>query len=307
MRVTAQILFIGGLLLAGEAERRNPPPQDIRGLIAYMAKDDFAGKVACEKLVEIGEPAVDALLEALNSRVPRVRYWSAAAVARIADERAYKPLIETLRKDPNALVRATIVWHLRHFKKEEVYDIAVERLRDKNKFVRYWAMKVLEADGRKDKLPEIVKLTKHSDRDTRHDALVIAVRLGGNAELPLIREMALKDPDPQVRAGALRSLTTLPEKTPEILDIMILALKDPVPEVQEVSARLLAKGTNQSFGFDPSRPKEKQLEAIAKWRKWYEENKNKLKWSKEKRRFVTPEEESKLESPERRTKGDSHL
>jgi len=263
-------------------------PQDIPGLIEYMARSDVAGKEASERLGKLGAPAVEPLIAALKHKEPRVRYWGAAALCQIGDERAYKPLLQTLRSDPNPLVRSTILWQLQKFKKDEVYDLAFEYLNDPDKMVRFWAMRVLVNGNRTDKLPMILRLTRDKDAAVRHDALVAAVELGGNTQLELIRKMAASDSDPEVRAGALRCLTLLPEKTAEILAIMINSLQDPDPNVQTVAATLLAKGTNQSFGFDPSRPPERK--AVAKWQKWYETNKANLKWDNQKRRFVLPNE-----------------
>jgi len=45
--------------------------------------------------------AVDALIRALTSEEPWVSFWAAAALGRIGDRRAVRPLIETLEKKPN--------------------------------------------------------------------------------------------------------------------------------------------------------------------------------------------------------------
>ena len=124
----------------------------------------------------------------------------------------------------------------------------------------------------------------------RNDALVAAVKLGGNGQFPLIQQMAADDPDPQVREGALRCLTLLPEKKPEILVVMIHALADQSRDVQAAAAQLLAKGANQSFGFDPGRSPAERAGAVARWQQWFEQNKERLHWSEEKRRFLLPGE-----------------
>jgi len=267
-------------------------PGDVNGLVAHMARDDYAGQEACEALVKLGTNAVPDLLPALKFPQARVRYWSAAALARIGDERAFGPLTATLKQDRSAIVRSTILWHLPNFKtrQTEAYELAAKSLADPEPMVRGWAIKTLEHGRQTNQLQEIVALTGDQDAEVRHDALAAAVRLGGNAQLPLIEKLATSDADPQVRAGALRCLTLLAEKKPAILAVMIAALNDKSPDVQTTAAKLLAKGANQSFGFDPSRPPDERARAVAKWREWYAQNKEQLRWSDEKRRFMLPDE-----------------
>lgn len=277
--------LISALLLAV-----TPLPADVPGLIAHMARDDYAGQAACDQLVKTGKSVVPELLPALQHTMPRVRYWAAAALCRLADERAYQPLLTALREDKHPIVRATILWQLQHFNKPEQFDLAVQHLADPDPFVRGWALKVLDHGQRREQLPAIRGLTQDKDAGVRHDALVAVVKLGGNAELPLIQKLATDDTDPQVRAGALRCLTLLPEKKAEILAVMIRCLSDPHTDVQAAAAQLLAKGANQSFGFDPARPARERERAAAQWQKWYEQNQTRLRWDNAKRRFVLPDE-----------------
>jgi hypothetical protein len=268
-----------------------PLPADVAGLVASMARDDFAGQAACEQLVKMGKTAVPDLLPALQHQTPRVRYWSAAALCRIADDRAWQPLVTALRDDPSPVVRSTILWHLQHFSKNEVYGLAAERLADPDPLVRGWALKTLAHGRQRDRLAMVIQRTNDKEPGVRHDALVAAVELGGNTQLSLIQKMAGDDPDPQVREGALRCLTLLPAKSPVILAVMIRGLADKDPDVQAAAARLLAKGTNQSFGFDPARLPAERARVVAAWQQWFEQNKDRLRWSDEKRRFVLPGEE----------------
>ena len=277
-------LILGVTMLGAAATTKLP--SDAKGLVEYMGRDDFAGRAACEELVNLGKAAVPELLGALQNREPWVRYWSASALCRIGEERAYKPLVELLRNDPNPVVRSTVLWHLQHFKKEEVFELAVQSLGDGDGMVRSWALKVLEEGKQSARLPEVLKLLKDKEPGVRHDALMTAVKLGGNSQFALVKKLAADDPDAEVRAGALRCLTLLTEKKAEIVAVMIRALSDASPDVQGTAARLLGKGTNQSFGFDPSLPAAEREKAIAQWQEWYEARKNRLRWNEEKHRFV---------------------
>ena len=279
------MIALTAIVVAAALTATNAPPTDVPGLVRSMARDDFAGQAAADELVKRGKGVVTELLPALKDPAPRVRYWSAAALCRLADERAYQPLLDTLRTDKHPIVRATILWHLQHFKRDEVFDLAARHLNDADPLLRGWAVKVLANGQRRDRLADIVALTTDKDPGVRNDALVAAVQLAGNAQFDLIKQVATTDSDPQVREGALRCLTLLPEKKPEIVGVMIRALGDPSRDVQTAAATLLAKGTNQSFGFDPARPAKERDHAIAQWQKWYEQNQSTLRWDDKLRRF----------------------
>ncbi len=282
-------MALTAIVVAATLAATNAPPAklptDVPGLVQHMARDDFAGQAAADELVKRGKNVVTELLPALKDPAPRVRYWSAAALCRMADERAYQPLLDTLRTDTHPIVRATILWHLQHFKKDETFELARQHLNDADPLLRGWAIKVLANGQRRDRLADIVALTTDKDPGVRNDALVAAVQLAGNGQFALIKQVATTDSDPQVREGALRCLTLLPEKKPEIIGLMIRALADPSPDVQTVAATLLAKGTNQSFGFDPARPAREREHAIAQWQKWYEANQSRLHWDAKLHRF----------------------
>jgi HEAT repeat protein len=55
---------------------------------------------------------VEALIQALEDRNPRVRGSVCWAFAKIKDERATEPLIEVLKKDADSNVRSTAAWGL---------------------------------------------------------------------------------------------------------------------------------------------------------------------------------------------------
>ena len=283
------MIALPAIVVAATLAATNPPPTplptDVPGLLRHMARDDAAGQEAATALVERGRGLVPELLPDLHDPSPRVRYWTAAALCRLADERAYQPLRDALRTDKHPIVRATILWHLQKYGKEEVFDLARQHLNDADPLLRGWAIKVLANGQRRDQLADIVALTTDNAPAVRLDALVAAVQLAGNAQFDLIQRLATTDPDAQVREGALRCLTSLPEKKPAIIAVLIRALADPSPAVQAAAATLLAKGTNQSFGFDPQRPARERSHAIALWQQWYEQNQSRLRWDDKLRRF----------------------
>jgi HEAT repeat protein len=286
---TAAIAFLV-LLLASVATSQDEPKEDVQTrvaeLIASMEESDYAGKAATEKLVAIGEPAVGQLLIALEHPKPRVRYWSAAAVARIGDERAFGPLVQLVRSDENTLVRSTALYYLKHYPRKQVWDLAIEMLDDENPDVRGWAIRLLSEQGRKEAVPKLRELAlAHREFKTRYDAMVAVVKLLDDQSLDMLRTIREKDHEVTLRKGALSCLTILERKEPVILTLMIDALEDADAEVREFAAMLLRKGTNQEFPFEPSGGEEARAEAVKYWRRWYEANREKLTWDEAKRRF----------------------
>jgi HEAT repeat protein len=243
--------------------------RQVSELIASMEKSDYAGQAAADKLVEIGKPAVEQLLMALKHPKPRVRYWSAAAAARIGDERAFQPLVSLVKADPNNLVRATALWYLQHYPRKEVWDLAMELLDDPDRSMRGWAIKLLSTKNRKEALPKLKTLTKHADYTTRYDAMVAVVNLLDDEAIELLRTILRTDDHETVRKGALSSLTILKRKPAVILTVLIDGLEDPSEDVREFAAKLLRKGTNQTFHFEASGGREARAAAVKAVRYWY--------------------------------------
>ncbi len=100
---------------------------------------------ALDKIVEIGAPAVDPLIEALRSEYDPVARWvSAEALGRIGDGRAVNPLIATLAHDGHPDVR----WHaadaLGTLGDGRAIEGLTAALTDKDSWVRDFAKKSLE-------------------------------------------------------------------------------------------------------------------------------------------------------------------
>ena len=112
------IILIGILLMSGCGEfgiqgpRQNvddtPPDieelksnQDVKGLIkalGYKSEDYLIPNNAAFALVEIGEPAVEPLIEALKNENSQVRNIAVDSLIKIGDTRAIEPLIGVLNK-----------------------------------------------------------------------------------------------------------------------------------------------------------------------------------------------------------------
>ena len=277
-------LLLAPVLRAGEPASPASSRSRIAELIRSMERSDLAGQKACRELIALGKPAVESLLQALKSPVPRVRYWSVAALGRIGEKRAIEPLVQLLQADPDPLVRSTVVWYLQFFQDDRVWPIVVGALRDRNRMVRGWAIRSLEENHRPEAEAELRKLLQHPDAHTRYDALAALIRVLKSGHQEVIRSM-MKDREPLVRTGALRCLTLLEEKRPEILEPMIEALLDEDRGVRATAARLLRKGANQSFGYNAEAPPPVLRSVAARWRAWYRAHKDQIVWNEQTRRF----------------------
>lgn len=100
---------------------------------------------ALDKIVEIGPPAVEHLIEALRTDYDPIARWaSVEALGRIGDLRALDPLIARLANDSHADVR----WHaadsLGTMGDEKAIPALTAALKDQDKWVRDFAKASLE-------------------------------------------------------------------------------------------------------------------------------------------------------------------
>ena len=113
-------------------------PSNLEQEIAYLfARQGWDG------LVEIGSPAVDVLIEALNDRDKDVRRAAAQALGEVGDRKAAAPLIEVLRGDESSYVREAAAKALGQIDDPRAIDALTEALEDRDRDVRLAAAEVL--------------------------------------------------------------------------------------------------------------------------------------------------------------------
>ena len=282
----APCIFVIVLLSAPAAFAQDAAiDREVADLIESMAASDYAGKAAVDKLVKIGKPAVEPLIAALKDPRRRVRYWSAAAAGRIADERAYPPLVDMAKLDKDAFCRATAIWYLQHFPRQAVWDLAIDALKDPDGTVRGYAILLLKQRGRTEAVPKLKEAMKHPDYKTRYDAMVAVTTLSPTDVTEMLRGVLRSDENREVRVGAMKCLTIRTEKPPAILTVLIDGLEDRDADVRTAAAALLRRGTTQEFPFDPEGDRQDRAVAVRNWRRWYDAQKDRLYWDDAKRRF----------------------
>jgi len=107
-------------------------------------------------------------------------------------------------------------------------------------------------------------------------------------QFAFIADVLKKEKNPEVIVGALSCLTRLRTMTPKALKVFVDSLESPHEDVRRTANRLLLKGANEDFGFQPTESAVQRAAAIGKWREWYAATGSRLRWNSSKRRFEPP-------------------
>jgi HEAT repeat protein len=148
---------------------------------------------------EIGTPAVDLLIDALEDQDSHIRSAAADALGEIRDERAILPLIESLG-DPARDVRRYAASALGRIGNPEAVSALVELLSDQDSGVGGSAQSALESIGPPG-LDAVRAAVSHSDARARERALSLLDRFHDTKTIPLAQS-CLSDPDAAVRTRA---------------------------------------------------------------------------------------------------------
>jgi len=292
--VAVIVVFTAAAGFAAEPEKPKPPRySDIPQLLKQMEKSNEVACSASKRLELAPDMAFDGLMDLLGSKKPFARWWAASLLAKTKNARALKPIALLCSADPDAMVRSVAVWSLSTYTDESAWEAIVKALQDKDQSVRGWAMKAITEHQYKKALPEVRKLLKHGNKWTRLDAVVTVFFVIESGRLEFLREILRKEKDVDNLVGALSCLTRLPEMTPDVMGVFITQLSSPYEKVRKFANTLLVKGADEDFGFVADGPGLERINAVQKWRNWYDENKKRLKWDPIKRKFYIPGSENK--------------
>ncbi|HUT37002.1 MAG TPA: HEAT repeat domain-containing protein [Planctomycetota bacterium] len=308
--------------LAGEPAAKGDQTARIAKLCKELGETEYGSQGACEQLIQIGSPAVPALIEALKDHRPQARWWAVAALCNLAPEEGYPAVVKVLESDPNPLVRSTAVYYLRHYRnkaKKDIWPEVEKALADKDPEVGRWALRLMveegypEVDKRlreilaggssalrsyalshirdmgdkgKAYMPLVRQLLSAEEPRIRYDAVATVVALMDSGQLDFLRETFRKDKDPAVKECALRCITVIPTPPVECFELFVEGMQSGDEKVRDTAHKLVVKAFKQYFGFGAKLPLPMREAALRKWQDWYAQNRAKLEWHPDLRKFL---------------------
>ena len=161
--------------------------KNFKGLIgALKYKDSSVRKEAIEALVDIGKPAVEPLIDALNDKDINIQLLAVESLGKIGDERAIEPLIKAF-KDGMSLVRSAAVVALRKFKDTRAVETIIKALKDSYSDVQINAAWSLAALKDTMAVEPLIENLKDRDSEVRKAAAYALGEIGDSRAVePLI-------------------------------------------------------------------------------------------------------------------------
>ena len=227
--------FTSPLLLSRNAAAQNlsaskANPKEIASLIEKLkTNDERELDAAIEKLGEIGEPAIPALMAALQDKNLQVRRSAAEVLKQIG--RPAIPALAKALKNSDANVRSSAASALGRIGAEAQTALPqlVPLLKDSDAKVRSSAASALgsRSGEAKTALPQLVPLLKDSDANVRHSAASALGGIGAEAKTALLQIVPLlKDSDPNVRYSAALALGSIGAEAKTAVPQLVPLLKD---------------------------------------------------------------------------------
>ncbi len=210
------------------------PPSE---LVRMLSSDNFFERQkAAWKLIEMGESAVESLIEALeNEENSQVRFKSAWALGEIHDSRALDVLVRALLEDEDETVREWSAAALESIgDPRAVSELALALKSDSNKGVRHRATLALVAFQASE---TFLELLDEPDVATRQMAIVGLGRLKCQEALEKVGDQ-IEDEDTELRRRAAWYLGEI--GTSKAKDFLKPALKDESHVVRMAAVKSLA-------------------------------------------------------------------
>jgi len=242
--------FTSPLLLTRNAAAQNltaskANPKEIASLIEKLkTNDERELDAAIKKLGKIGEPAIPALMKALQDKNLLVRRSAAEALKQIG--RPAIPALAKALKNSDANVRTMAAGALGSIGAEAKTALPqlVPLLQDSDADVRSNAAEALGGIGAEAKtaLPQLVPLLKDSDADVRSNAAEALGRIGAEAKTALPQLVPLlQDSAPKVRSSVAEALGRIGAEAKTALPQLVSLLQDSHPKVRSSAAFALGK------------------------------------------------------------------
>jgi hypothetical protein len=237
-----------GLSAGAIAERLHLPRQEVETYLDsryQLPPSPTLGRLPVEILTEVGKPAVDSLVEALDADDSLIRRQAADALGRIGDPRAVEPLIATLQ-DQDPLIRDHAVQALGRIKDPRAVAplVAILNNREQQAYVRMDAAEALGAIGDRSAFePLILALLDNYWGVRSRAALALGKLKDPRAMGSLIG--ALQDKEASVRGSAAEALGIMGDG--RAVKPLIAALEDTDRSVRKKAALALRRLTGNEY------------------------------------------------------------
>ncbi len=149
-------------------------------------------------------------------------------------------------------------------------DALMPLLRDSDPAKRKEASKKLEAMGPK-AVPRLLELFNEESNEVKLRIIGLFVLIKDERALPLLRSLVYHNVL-SLRCRAAWALGEIPHRlnVPPLID----ALSDPNGDMRFFAITSLQKLTGLRLGFEPNGSEESRAAAVARWKEWWEKNKN---------------------------------
>ncbi|MFY9131891.1 MAG: HEAT repeat domain-containing protein [Candidatus Methanoculleus thermohydrogenotrophicum] len=206
----------------------------VDGLIRALREEDPDIQAAAASILgEMRTTAVAPLIDALDDENRFVRLVAARNLGKIGNEQAIEALIESLHREPDSEVRATVAEALGYMGGKQVIEPLTLAMQDRDEEVKIAAARSLGYIGDRRAVESLIRGLSDVDDRVRHAALEALKDPEGRVQDHLTN--ALRSEDEEFRAGVAEALEAAgwEPRTDEELALYLMAL-DRWAEVERV-------------------------------------------------------------------------
>jgi hypothetical protein len=134
------------------------------------------------------------------------------------------------------------------------------------------------------------KILAEKDSDRRVELGNKLAKLACEDSCKALIDILKKEKKKEVRVKLVKALVHTKQK--KCIEYLLTLLGDKEKDIRSATVKILRKLTAENFDFDPEGEDEERAEAIAKWSKWFNDNKEKLAWCEESESFKVQEKKA---------------
>lgn len=221
----------------------------------HSSSDTTPAQEAARTLAKIGEPAIDALVKALDSQDENVRRLVVKSLGQIGNIHSVETLIGAL-SDKSRRVRAAAAIALGSYRHPIVSQKLTKAFIESDPGIRIDLVYALSQINDIIAVPFLMEQFDNQTPDVRAAIALALGKLRDARAMPTLFK-AVQDDDEIVRANALYALSSF--YTPKVIEVLIEGLDDPVERVREAAIEALTQVSGMKLGTDKQ-----------KWQNWWQ-------------------------------------